>query len=91
MTTPSTGAPLPTWEEARSHAEVLGEQGVDVRIYERGMSIEIFDTDGQWHDPADGTPARRGFYPDGTPMWISHYTDGKLVSKKSFPPPTGEA
>ena len=71
-------APLPTWEDALAHAEVLRGQGVDVRIDERYRVIEIRDDNGRLHDPADGTPASRGFYPDGTPRWISHWTDGKL-------------
>jgi hypothetical protein len=46
---------------------------------------------GKRRDPADGAPAFQWFYSDGTPMSIEHYTDGKLVSEESFPPPTGEA
>ena len=70
-------APPPTWEDALAHAEVLRAQGVKVRIDEGRKSITIRDTNGEFHDPADGTPASQTFYPDGTPMWISHFTDGK--------------
>jgi len=69
-------APRQTWDAALAHAEVLREQGVKVSINEHWMSIEIFGTNGKYHDSADGTPALRRFYPDGTPKWISHYTDG---------------
>ena len=71
-------APLPTWDEAVAHAEMLRERGVDVGIDERYRVIEIRGDNGKRHDPADGTPAWQGFYPDGTPEWISHYTNGKL-------------
>ena len=84
-------APLPTWDEAVAHAEVLREQGVKVSINEHWMSIEIFGTNGKYHDPDDGTPARQKFYPDGTPKQIAHYANGKFVSRETFPPPTGEA
>ena len=70
-------APLPTWDEAVAHAETLRAQGVDVGIDERYRVIEIRDDNGRLHDPADGTPAVQDFYPDGTPKWISHWTDGK--------------
>ena len=70
--------PLPTWDAALAHAEVLREQGVKVSINEHWMSIAIRGTDGELHDPDDGTPAWQGFYPDGTPEWIGYYTDGKL-------------
>ena len=70
-------APPPTWGEALAHAEVLWERGVEVSIDEHWMSIEIFGTDGELHDPDDGTPAVQGFYPNGTPEWISHWTNGK--------------
>jgi hypothetical protein len=43
-------------------------------------------TDGELHDPADGTPAVQWFYSDGTPMSIEHYTNGELVSEESFGP-----
>ena len=69
-------APLPTWEEALAHAEVLRAQGVDVSIDEGRKSITIRGTVGELHDPADGTPARQAFRPDGAPEWISHWTDG---------------
>jgi hypothetical protein len=36
-------------------------------------------------------PPLTGFYSDGTPKWIEHWTNGELVSEESFPPPTGEA
>lgn len=70
-------APLPTWDEAVAHAETLRAQGVDVGIDERYRVILIRDTNGELHDPADGTPARQGFYQDGSPAWISHYTNGE--------------
>jgi hypothetical protein len=69
-------APLPTWEDALAHAETLRERGVDVQVDERLKWILIRGTNGLLHDPADGTPARRGFYPDGSPELISHWTDG---------------
>ena len=69
--------PLPTWDAALAHAEVLREQGVKVSINEHWMSIEIRGTDGELHDPDDGTPAWRNFYPDGTPKVVEHYTNGK--------------
>ena len=84
-------APLPTWEDALAHAETLRAQGVDVRVDEGQRSITIRDTNGEFHDPADGTPASQTFYPDGTPKWISHWTNDELVSEENFPPPTGEA
>jgi hypothetical protein len=71
-------APLPTWDEALAHAEVLREQGVKVRIDERYRVIEIRGDNGKRHDPADGTPAWQGFYPSGTTEWISHYANGRL-------------
>ena len=67
----------PTWDEALAHAEVLREQGVNVRIDERYRVIEIRGDNGKRHDPADGTPAWQGFYPSGTTEWISHWTNGK--------------
>ena len=67
----------PTWDEALAHAEVLREQGVKVSINEHWMSIEIFGTNGKYHDPDDGTPAYQDFYRDGTTEWISHWTNGK--------------
>ncbi len=70
-------APLPTWEDALAHAEVLREQGVKVGIDEGQRSILIRDDNGRLHDPDDGTPASQGFYPDGTPEWILHYANGK--------------
>jgi len=70
-------APLPTWDEALAHAEVLREQGVKVSINERLKWIEIFGTDGERHDPDDGTPASQAFYPDGTLEWGIHWTNGK--------------
>ena len=73
-------APPPTWEEALAHAEVLRAQGVDVRVDEGRKSITISDTNGDIHDPDDGTPAFQRFYPDGTLEWGIHYTDGKLRS-----------
>ena len=69
-------APPPTWEEALAHAEVLRAQGVDVSINERYRVIRIRDEDGKLHDASDGTPSVQEFYQDGTPMWISHYTNG---------------
>ena len=68
--------PLPTWDEAVAHAEMLRERGVDVGIDERYRVIEIRDDNGRLHDPADGTPARQGFYSDGAPKQISHYANG---------------
>ena len=70
-------APLPTWEEALAHAKMLRERGVDVRVDEGRKSITISDTNGERHDPDDGTPAFQRFYPDGTLEWIIHYTDGE--------------
>ncbi len=69
-------APLPTWEDALAHAKMLRERGVDVRVDAGQRSILIRGTDGELHDPADGTPAWQGFYPSGTTEWISHYTNG---------------
>jgi hypothetical protein len=70
--------PLPTWEEALAHAEVLRAQGVDVRVDEGRKSITIRGTDGElFHDPADGTPAFQRFYPDGTPKVIIRYINGE--------------
>ncbi len=69
-------APLPTWEDALTHAKMLRERGVDVGIDERYRVIEIRDDNGRLHDPADGAPAFQCFYSDGTPMWIAHYTNG---------------
>ena len=73
-------APLPSWDEAVAHAETLRAQGVDVSMGEKRKWkwILIRGTNGLLHDPADGTPARRGFYSDGTPEWIGHYTNGRL-------------
>lgn len=95
-------APLPTWEDALAHAEVLRERGVDVRVDERLKSIDIRNRNGilrnpddyingKLHDPDDGTPALQRFYPDRSPEWIGHYTNGELVSEERFPPPIGEA
>lgn len=71
-------APLPTWEDALAHAKTLREQGVKVGIDERYRVIEIRGDNGKRHDPADGTPAWQGFYSDGTPEWIEHWTNGRL-------------
>ena len=52
--------------------------------------IEISDTDGYLHDPADKTPAVQGFYSGGTPMWIDHYANGELqnsVCRDPLPTP----
>jgi hypothetical protein len=68
--------PLPTWEDAVAHAETLRERGVDVSIDERLKWILIRGTDGERHDPDDGTPASQCFYSDGTPEWVEHYTNG---------------
>ena len=75
----------PTWDEALAHAEVLREQGVDVRIDERYRVIEIRGDNGKRHDPADGTPAWQGFYPSGTTEWISHWTNGRLHDPDGIP------
>ena len=80
-------APLPTWDAALAHAEVLRERGVDVQIGEKWKWkwIAIRGTDGELHDLADGTPAWQGFYPDGTTETIEHWTNGKFVSEERFP------
>lgn len=78
------------WDKALAHAKALQEQGVKVRIDERWKMIEISDTDGYLHDPADKTHAFQSFYLDGKPKLIAHFTDGVSVSQESFPPPTGE-
>ena len=75
----------PTWDEALAHAEVLREQGVNVRIDERYRVIEIRGDNGKRHDPADGTPAWQGFYPSGTTEWISHWTNGRLHDPDGIP------
>ena len=69
-------APLPTWGEAVAHAETLRAQGVDVRVDERLKLIDIRNRNGILQNPDDGTPAVQKFYRDGTPEWISHYTNG---------------
>jgi hypothetical protein len=89
----------PTWEDARSHAEVLRAQGVDVRINEHWMLILIRDGNGEFHDSDDGTPAVQGFHHDGRPMQIGHYrngwrhdpADGTPASQDFYPDGTPEA
>ena len=84
-TTDTPEAQPPTWDDALAHAEVLREQGVDVRIDERYRVIEIRGDNGKRHDPADGTPAWQGFYPSGTTEWISHWTNGRLHDPDGIP------
>jgi hypothetical protein len=43
--------------------------------------------DAVFHDPDPQTPAVQFFYPDGSLRRTSSYTNGELVSEKSFPPP----
>ena len=76
-TTDTPEAQPPTWDDALAHAEVLREQGVKVSINEHWMSIEIFGTNGKYHDPDDGTPAYQAFYRDGKPKVIGHFANGK--------------
>ena len=54
-------APLPTWDDALAHAEVLRARGVRVEIVKRRKTIEIYDANGKRHGPADGTPAYQAF------------------------------
>ena len=71
----------PTWDEALAHAEVLREQGVNVRIDERYRVIEIRGDNGKYNDPDDGTPAYQAFYRDGKPV------GGRALDQRQAPRP----
>lgn len=81
-----TEAPLPTWDAALAHAEVLRARGVRVEIVKRRKTIEIYDANGNLHDAPDGTPALLVYSipSDSLKHWWS-CCHGELVRKSTIP------
>lgn len=89
-------APLPTWDAALAHAEVLRARGVRVEIVKRRKTIEIYDANGKLHDAPDGTPALLIYsIPSDSLKHEWSCCHGELVRKSTPipdpPPPEGQA
>ena len=70
-------------------SETIVRSHVDPQVMVAARPVDQHrETNGKRHDPADGTPAVQDFYPDGTPMTISHYTNDETASVARRPAPS---